>query len=144
MLCGRSTPPVSGHNWHQFGLETSTHRPNPLSIGYSYPLNSEEEVAFWRTLLQPLNSRLGLSTTLKAKSSPHQELQQDAFDLIDGAVVYWIENLFRGYDAGNATQFLRDTFPSCQRSICRNSGFTGDLDIAGIGVRIHGTGIDFG
>lgn len=111
---------------------------DPLSITYHYPLNSDREVAFWRTFLQPLSSRLDLKMALKARSYFHQDLQQGSFDFIDGTVTYWIQSLFYGPDAGNATHFLRSVFHSCQKDICQNSGFTGNPDIAGIGVRIQG------
>ena len=94
---------------------------------YSYPLYSHAEVDFWRAFLEPFNPDL-------------VPMKSDYFDLsyfsayIDGAVVSWYENLFRGPGATEAERFIHDVFEACRLDLCSVAGFTGNPDLAGIGV----------
>lgn len=117
---------------------------DPSVIVYIYPLYSELELAFWRTLLRPLNSRLDLDAVLSSylRSNPgYNQLfsvrAEESFGFVNGAIMNWIENLFRGPEARNATQFARDIFSVCEKDTCEAFGFTGNPDIGGIGVSMY-------
>ncbi|KAF8861111.1 hypothetical protein BDZ45DRAFT_287871 [Acephala macrosclerotiorum] len=93
-------------------------------------------MAFWTSLLQQFNSYLRLKNDVAARSEPEQDLQANLFRFVDAAIIYWIENLFRGPESANVTSFVRGVFESCQKNICEASGFTGNPDVGGIGVLI--------
>ncbi len=82
-----------------------------MDLHYYAPSNSEAELAFWKTLL---------------------DLHRP--NISDEAVITWYTNLFLTGDASEPTSFLRDWYRQCKRDICKESGFTGNPDIGGIGV----------
>lgn len=105
---------------------------DPLKMSYSYPLYTKTELGFWKSFLQPLNPRLKELANFLSDTS-HRRMNEN-FDFTNGAVVSYLDNLFRGPESGNVTRFLREVYEVCQKDICGVSGFTGNPDIGGIGV----------